>query len=79
MYRPVQESLVLVKYASRGVSGETAHLPLQITPKRMDVDEGSVKMYKPVQESLVLNAYASSESNGRDVDERSGQNFRASS
>ena len=51
---------------------------LQIALKRRDVDEGSVKMYKPVQESLVLNAYASSESNGRDVDERSGQNFRAS-
>ena len=36
--------------------------PLQITLKRMDVDEGSVKSYKPVQGSLVLNAIASSES-----------------
>ena len=48
LYSPAQESLVLVRYASRGVSGETAHLPLQITLKRVDVDEGSVKMYKPV-------------------------------
>ena len=36
-------------------------------------------MYRPVQESLVLVTYGSSESIGRDVDERSGQNFRASS
>ena len=53
--------------------------PLRIALKRRDVDEGSVKMYKPVQESLVLNAYARSESNERDVDERTGQNFKASS
>ena len=67
-YRPVQENLVLVTYASSRKSGKTAHLrniamgPLQIALKRRDVDEGSVKFYKPVQESSVLNAYASSES-----------------
>ena len=64
-YRPVQENLVLVTYASSGESGKTAqyrHGSLQIALKRRDVDEGSVKFYKPVQESSVLNAYASRES-----------------
>ena len=63
-YWPVQESLVLVTYASSGESDETAHLRSMARAfanrtKRMDVDEGSVKLYKPVQESLVLNATSS--------------------
>ena len=60
-YRPVQESLVLVTYASSVESGETAHLrsiarAFANCTKRRDVDKGSVKLYKPVQESLLLNA-----------------------
>ena len=54
-YRSVQESLVLVTYASSGESVETAHLPsiaraFANRTKRTDVDEGSVKLYKPVKE-----------------------------
>ena len=54
MYRPVQESLVLVSYASRGVSGETAHLrsivrAFEIALKRRDVDKSSIKIIKKIK------------------------------
>ena len=85
-YRPVQDSLVLVRYARSGESGETAHLrsiTRAFANYIRDIDEGPVKFYKPVQESLVLNAYASSESlkrrDVRDVGEGSGQKLRDSS
>ena len=44
-YRPVQENLVLVTYASSGESGKTAHLcriarAFANSIKRRDVDEG---------------------------------------
>ena len=50
-YRPVQESLVLVTYASSDESGAIAHLrsiarAFANCTKRMDVDEGSVKFKK---------------------------------
>ena len=68
-YRPVQESLVLVAYASSEGSGETAHLrsldrAFENRAKRWDIDEGSAQFYRPVQESLVLVAFASSEGSG---------------
>ena len=50
-YRPVQESLVLVTYASSDESGAIAHLrciarAFANRTKRTDVDEGSVKFKK---------------------------------
>ena len=75
-YRPVQESLVLVAYASSEGSGETAHLrsldrAFENRAKIWDIDEGSAIFYRPVQESLVLVAYASSEGSGETAHLRS--------
>ena len=55
-------------YASREVSGETAHLrslarAFENRAKKMDIEEGSA-FYRPVQEKLVSVAYASSEGSG---------------
>ena len=57
-YRPVQENLVLVAYASSEGSDETAHLrslarAFENRAKKWNIDEGSAKFYRPVQESLV--------------------------